>query len=230
MNKKVLVLLAIALLISGIPTVVYLVRQRQEIQKKAVVGNKRTVLSLDPATGDFQVDQSFPVKISFATQGALVNTIQVVLDVSGAQVDRLQTRQVEGLDWRINQVVKTAQGHQVQLLLSASLKKKTYHNSAPVVLAVLHLKAAQPGDVQLVFDKRLSKVLNAGVDVLLTPHDGTYGVTAIPTRAPTAEPATPTAVPTVVHSSPQPPKLSPSLPPTVPMTHKLSPVNHRRQY
>lgn len=198
MSKKILVLIFVILLLITIPIGVYLVKQKQEIRKKAAGPEGTTDINLNPAVGNFNMNQTFAVDIQINTHGIQVDTVQIIFNASAfLNVEEVAPQQIAGLNWQIYRINDQAAGDQVQLLLNAP-PGETFQNSSFTTLAILNLEAADTGTAELKFDQILSKILIAGQDILLTPIDGSYTIGT--EEAPTATPTLPeaTATPTTI--------------------------------
>jgi len=76
-SKLILAILLILFLAASIPITIFLVRQRQEIRKRAAVPEGEATVSLFPTTGTYQVNQSFSVSVNFNTANIPVSAIAV---------------------------------------------------------------------------------------------------------------------------------------------------------
>lgn len=188
---------------------------------EAVSPTGTTTISLHPASGNFTVDQTFPLEIKINTQGIRINGVQIYLgyhyqdatpplEIQDADPATPGIQIQPGnllLDFILNEVQIDPQAKTVRLGLAA-LTTRYFLSSAGMTLGTINFRARLPATrITLDFDPSLSFVTeqSQGEDILRTPTSGIYTIgnppttTPIPTLSltPTSPPPTPTICPTL---------------------------------
>jgi len=216
-TKKLLPIIFILFLGASIFLTTILVRQRQEIRKKASVPGRPATLKLSPETGTYQVGETIPVSIFFNTANIPISAIALRLtypyrgnspEVIPSNILINQTLLATG-DWVCPIKTFSPESETVKIDISCvNVNPAGYANSSGTLLAsfnlgIQNIPAINP--LVLSFDPSLSVISRKSdaQDILQTPTStGTYtigGPTPTPTSTSTPTPTstlTPTPTPT----------------------------------
>ncbi len=208
--KKIAILLFIILVIVAIPLGVYLVKQRQEIRKRASTPSGTALVSLSPASGNYEVGQSFPVSVYFNPVSIPISSIavRITYPLSGnltASSLQINPSFLTSGNWMCPVKTITPTGSQVEIdIACANITTEGFTAASDTLLASFNLVANEVpavNPVVLSFDPQQSKIQSKidNVDILLTPtSNGSYTIgggataTATPTTIPPEATATPT--------------------------------------
>ena len=80
--KTILAIIGLLLIVGGTAAAIILVRQRQEIRKKAAVEGGIATVSISPETASSDVGESLPVQIKFNTGGESISALSISLAYS----------------------------------------------------------------------------------------------------------------------------------------------------
>jgi len=190
----------------------------QEIRKKASTPQGVATISLSPAVGTYQVDQSFPVSIKFDPKGIAISTIALRItypfsgqtpEVSASNI-QIDSQLLSSGDWTcpIKQIY--SENGRVTIDIScANTNPSGFTTSRETTLASFTLTPSQlpaSNPVVLSFDPTETKInrKSDGTDILSTPTStGSYTITSrqitpTPTLTPSPGPTpTPTLTPTL---------------------------------
>lgn len=181
--KKGLILLVIILMIFAIPLGVYLVKQRQEIRKKASTPTGTATVSLSPASDNYEVGQSFPVSVYFNPVSIPISSIavRITYQFSGASPKvvasslEINPSLLGTGDWMCPVKTITPVGNQVQIdIACANVTTDGFTAVSDTLLASFNLVANEVPTVNPVvlrFDPQESKIQSKidNTDILLTP-------------------------------------------------------------
>lgn len=220
-TKLILAVILILFIVASIPITIYLVRQRQEIRKRAAVPEGEATVSLLPATGTYQVIQPFTVSIMFNTANIPISAIAVRItypytgttpevDASGIETS---SSILMSDDWSCPVKTTTPLGGTVKIDIACVNTSITgFSTSTDTLLASFDLVANQipiTNPITLSFDPSQSVITRKAdaTDILLIPvSTGSYTIIAAvggrlePTATPTPTPTsyfTPTPTATV---------------------------------
>lgn len=247
MNKKInfrkywwLILVFILSSLSLIASLA-LLRQPQEIRKKASVPGGQATLSISPQSGTYQVGGTIPVNIFFNTHGVTISAValRITYPYSGnspkvvpANISINQALLSTG-DWSCPIKTISPEGGQVKIdIACVNTNPAGYSNNNDTLLASFNLEIQDiptPNPVVLSFDPNLSVISQKdnAQDTLLTPASrGTYTITSQPnfTPTPTHEPAPiSTSTPTPISTQTQTPTPTPTAAPGPTSTPTPSP-------
>ena len=209
-SRVIFALLVLLFVLVSIGGGIFLVKQRQEIRKKAAVPEGEATVSLSPASGTYQVGQLFEVGIFFNTAGIPISAVAVrltypysqttpVLEASNLQIS---SSLLSGGDWSCPVKTITADGGEVKIdVACVNTSPAGFSTSTETLLASFHLQASQVPQINptvLSFDPSQSIITRKenGQDVLLIPTStGSYTIAGgqTPTVSPTP---TSTEIPT----------------------------------
>lgn len=212
-SKLILAILLILFIVASIPITVYLVRQRQELRRRAAVPEGEATVSLTPETGTYQINQPFTISILFNTANIPISAIAIRItysysgttpEVEASGIEINPTLLTTG-DWSCPVKTVTPSGGTVKIdIACVNTSIAGYSNSTDTLLATFDLVANQipaTNPITLSFDPSQSIITRKadGTDILLIPSStGVYTIAgageASPT--PTTPPGTPTPTPT----------------------------------
>lgn len=225
-KKKIAVAIFLVLvLVGGFIAGLILVRQRQDIREEAAVPGGEATVRLSPETGSFEVGDSFPVSVSFNTNGIPVSGISVrlrypysgttpELTVSGLT---LNSSLLSSGDWSCpTRDVSEENGNVIIDVGCANTSAAGYSTASDVQLFRFNLTVGRTPSVNpvpLTFDNNQTVITSesTGEDIALIPSSsGSYtigGTTTQPTATPTPTGTTTQTTPTpttAVTSTPTP--------------------------
>lgn len=217
-------------LVLAVPLTVKLVRERQELRRKAAVPEGTAELSLTSATNSLVVGQRLPVTVKIKTpttpQDRGITGVKVTLkfSFSGTSPLTLTSQDIEGnlpSPWNYaHKEVVTSQGTTIITIEAVYLEaqEKGYLGAvvSPQTFATLNFSGQAPGTVTLEFDPQKSEIRSKEdfLDILgLSLASQTYTVTAETTLTPTPTSA-PSPIPSPSPTSP-PATPTPTTPPSV---------------
>lgn len=211
MSKKALIIIGLILTLTAIPLGVYLVKQRQDIRKKASTPSGVVTVRLDPASGNYAIDQNFSVNIKVDLQEINISGIQTYLqygytgetpaiEVQDADPNipgiQIQTG-IPALTYVDNTVTVDSVNKTVTIGLTA-YSTAGYTSPSEVTFGTINFKAlAASNQIIVNFNATASKVIEkeTGQDILLTPtSEGSYTIGGEPVA--TATPTEPAATTT----------------------------------
>lgn len=219
-SKKVLVaVLIIVVAIGGFVAGLNLLKQRQELREEAAVPGGKTEVSISPATGNFDVDDTFQASVSFNTASIAISGVAVRLTYvySGSSpemtVEKIEINSslLSTGDWTCPTQSSSQEGGNVVIdIACANTSAAGFTSNANVLLAKVDFKVGRTPVVNPIvvrFDPAMSVITQRSnsQDILLIPAStGTYTIaggvaatltpTVTPTRAAGASP-TPTSKP-----------------------------------
>ncbi|OGM13141.1 hypothetical protein A3A76_01205 [Candidatus Woesebacteria bacterium RIFCSPLOWO2_01_FULL_39_23] len=217
-GKIVATILSVLVLIGGIIAGVVLVKQRQDLIKKAAVPGGQAKVSLFPTSGTFNVGDTLPVSVYFNTSTVSISGVIVRLryPYSGASPEVTASNIVinsiiEGSgDWNCPTKSVSAEGGNVIIdIACANISAQGYSNNTDTLLATFDLTvgkvpASNPLEIQFDPSQSIITQKSNGQDILNIPDPetgkGVYSISGgtVPTAVPTtAASATSTPTPTV---------------------------------
>jgi len=230
-TKKIVAALVIILVaVGGFVAGLILLQQDQDFEQKAAVPGGQATVSVEPATGNFDVDQTISPKIYFDTANISISGIAIRLsypysgstpEVSVSGIDINQTLLSSG-DWTCPTKNSSLQGGNVVIdIACANVSASGYATSGKTLLADINLKVnrtPQSNPLTLRFDPSLSIITQKSnnQDILLIPAStGSYtiagGNVATLTPTPTSKVSgTPTPTSKVTATLTPTTKLSPT--------------------
>lgn len=202
--KKVVFWLVV---VGGLTAGLYLVGQRQLVDKKASVSGGSVQAKLVPGSQTVGVGATLPVSVNLVPGPDPISAVTLELDydypissgppLSVISVDMNSVLLGTG-EWSMPiKSVMTDNGRVVIRMALVNTSLTGYSAASEIALATVRFQANFPGTISLTFNAAESKVFNKqGVDVLADPTGvvGTYTVALIPTPTATATPA-PTGTP-----------------------------------
>lgn len=211
-TKKILLsLLVVVFAVVGIVIGVKLVRESQELREEAAVEDGRAEVSLFPATGTFEVGDSFPVSVYFNSFGIPISGVSVRLfyPYSGVTPEfvpsdiEINSFLLTDPNWTCPTRNITAEGGTVNIdIACGNLGYTGFTTTANILLAtftftVTRTPTVDPVIVRFNPDPNISSITRKidGRDILNIPTStGEYSVLGVvPITSPTA---TPTTIPT----------------------------------
>lgn len=234
--KTILAVFFLLLTLVGIPLGVFLIKQHQEIRKKAAVPGGEATVSLSPPSGSYQIGQSFPVSIFFKTANVSISGVAIritypyngstpELTASGIQIN--PSLLTTG-DWSCPVKTITPEGGIIKIDIAClNTNIAGFATSTETLLASFNLIANQipaTNPTILSFDPTQSIITRKsdGQDTLLIPTStGSYTITLQTTPTPTRTPI-PTATRTPIPI--QTPTSSPTPSPTMTLTPSPTPI------
>lgn len=216
-GKKILVtILGILILIGGIIAGLLLIKQRQELVKKAAVPGGQATVSLFPTTGNFKIGDSFPMSVYFNTSNIPISGITVRLtypysgttpEIAASNISINSTLERSG-DWNCPTKSVSAEGGNVIVdIACANIGAGGFATNTDTLLANFDLKVNRvPAEnpISIHFDPSQSIVTQKsnGQDILNIPDPetakGIYTIASgqVPTSTPKPN-VTPTSTPKI---------------------------------
>ena len=193
--KILLIILGLFLVLASIIVTVFLVRQRQELRKKAAVPEGEATVSLSPASIIKDVGAPFPIQISFNTNGVAISAITVRLNY--AYSETTAPIEIEGNQIQISSAISTSEDWSCPIKQTSSSGGRYYIDIACIntntagyttttdtPLASFNLVAAKVPEINpiiLEFDPQQSIITKKadGQDTLLIPtSSGSYTISS----------------------------------------------------
>lgn len=208
LKKILLSLLVVVFAIVGIVIGVKLVRESQELREEAAVPEGQAEVSLFPATGTFEVGDSFPVSVYFNSSGVPISGVSVRLTYpySGATPEfiasgiEINSSLLTSGDWTCPTRNVTAEGGTVNIdIACGNLSYTGFTTTTNTLLAtftflVQRTPTVDPVIVRFDPDPNISSVTRKidNRDILNIPTStGEYSVLGVvPITSPTATPTT----------------------------------------
>lgn len=192
MKKKIFAVIVLLLILASIPIGVYLVKRQQEIRLRAAPA---TVLSLTPATGEYDVGETFTINVSVNTGENLIVSADIILNYDPLVLKGLSITRGTFLEnvQEIQNVIDNDTGKIIYSIYTANENAK----SGTGTLASISFEGKAAGTSTIVFDPQCAVYgLGEYQDVLVDTVPGTYTIAAaIPTATPTPI-TSPTETPT----------------------------------
>lgn len=192
MRKKIFAIIILLLILASIPIGVYLVKRQQEIRLRAAPA---TVLSLTPATGEYDVDETFTINVSVDTGENLIVSADIILNYDPLILKGLSVTRGSFLEniQEIQNIIDNDTGKIIYSIYTANENAK----QGTGTLASISFEGKAAGTSSVVFDSQCAVYgLGEYQDVLVDTVPGSYTIAA---AAPTATPTpitSPTETPT----------------------------------
>jgi hypothetical protein len=224
-RKLIVAIFLVLVLVGGFVAGLFLVRQRQDIREEAAVPGGEATVRLSPETGNFDVGDSFPVSVSFNTNGIAISGIAVQMEypfsgttpeltVSGLTIN---SSLLSSGDWSCpTRNVRESGSTQIIEVACANTSATGYTTSNDVQLFRFNLtvgRVPQTNPLPLTFNSAGTVITSeaTGSDIALIPSSlGSYTIgsgvqpTATPTPTGTTSTSTPTPTPTTAVSTSTP--------------------------
>ncbi len=180
MKKYLLGFFFLLILIIGLVVASQLTQEKQEIRKRASTPSGTALVSLSPASGNYEVGQSFPVSVYFNPVSIPISSIavRITYPLSGnltASSLQINPSFLTSGNWMCPVKTITPTGSQVEIdIACANITTEGFTAASDTLLASFNLVANEVpavNPVVLSFDPAASKIMSKAQnqDILLTP-------------------------------------------------------------